>query len=194
MMSDKVDSTAKVVPRPTSHAAEINSPAGKKETAHVGSYEKFTKPAYVEAVEICALLKLDLLENMNASAKFVDGVRGVVCSSSFAKYTIEYCRTALLAMTQKTTILAAEPMLLDPEDTKVAKEMAKVVVVEAYSSTEKIKRLESELSTLKGSNISASTSLQLEIACQEIFDLKNRLDAIQVEYESADENIRCYIP
>ena len=47
---------------------------------------------------------------------------------------------------------------------------------------------------MKGSNISAPTSLQLETAHQEIVDLKTRLDAIQVKYESAEKEIRCYIP
>ncbi|KAM1611627.1 hypothetical protein ACFX1Z_000398 [Malus domestica] len=80
---------------------------------------------------------------MDACAKLVDGVKGVVCPSSFAKHTIEYRMTAMLAMMQKTVILAAESMLIDQEDTKVAKEVAKTMVVEAYSSTEKIKRLKS---------------------------------------------------
>ena len=60
-------------------------------------------------------------------------------------------------------------MLLD-QDTKAAKEVAKVVVAEAYSSADKIKKLESELVALKGSNISAPTSLQLETVHQEIVD------------------------
>ena len=50
---------------------------------------------------------------------------GLFCPSSFAKHTTEYMKTALLAMMQKTTILAAESMLLDQKDTKAAKEVAK---------------------------------------------------------------------
>ncbi|KAM2360338.1 hypothetical protein ACFXTH_002744 [Malus domestica] len=42
--SDKVDSTTKVAPKPTSFAAETD-PVRKEETARVGSCEKFTKPA-----------------------------------------------------------------------------------------------------------------------------------------------------
>ncbi|KAM1840629.1 hypothetical protein ACFX14_015328 [Malus domestica] len=68
------------------------------------------------------------------------------------------------------------------------------MAAEAYSLAEEIKRLDSELVTLKGSNISAPTSLQLEIACHEIVDLKIRLDVIQVKYESAKNEIGCYIP
>ncbi|KAM1807243.1 hypothetical protein ACFX11_030288 [Malus domestica] len=80
-------------------------------------------------------------------------------------------------------------MLLDREDTKVAKEMARTMAAKAYSSVEKIKKLEFELAILKGSNTSAPTSLQLEAARQEIVDLKTRLVAIQVKYESAEKEI-----
>ena len=75
--SNKMDYVAKVAPRPTSSATETDSPAGKEETACVGSCEKSTKPASREADEICVLLKPDLLEDMDACAKFVDGVRKV---------------------------------------------------------------------------------------------------------------------
>ncbi|KAM1620613.1 hypothetical protein ACFXTN_017574 [Malus domestica] len=54
MKSDKVDSAAKVVPRPTPFASETD-PTRKEETARVGSCEKFTKPASGEAAEICVL-------------------------------------------------------------------------------------------------------------------------------------------
>ncbi|KAM1624046.1 hypothetical protein PS1_022433 [Malus domestica] len=97
MNSDKVDSPTNVAPMPTPFVAETD-PARKEETALVGSYEKFTKPASEEAAEICVLLKLDLLEDMEACAKFVDGGRNVVCPSSFSKHTTQYRKTALLAM------------------------------------------------------------------------------------------------
>ncbi|KAM1097891.1 hypothetical protein ACFX19_015490 [Malus domestica] len=145
MNSDKVDFAAKVSPRPTPFATETD-PARKEETTRVGSCEKSTKPASGEAAEICVLLKLDLLEDMDTCAN------------------------------------------------KAAKEVAKTMAAEAYSLAEEIKRLDSELVTLKGSNISAPTSLQLEIACHEIVDLKIRLDVIQVKYESAKNEIGCYIP
>ncbi|KAM2105422.1 hypothetical protein ACFX1R_015930 [Malus domestica] len=87
MKSDKVNSAAKMAPRPISSAAEIDSPARKEETACVGSCEKSTMLAFGEVVKICMLLKPYLLEYMNACAKFVDGVRGVVCPSSFVKHT-----------------------------------------------------------------------------------------------------------
>ncbi|KAM1862486.1 hypothetical protein ACFX14_002941 [Malus domestica] len=62
MKSDKVDSGAKVAPRPIPYAAETNSPAGNEETARVGSCEKSTKPASGEVAEIYVLLKPDLLK------------------------------------------------------------------------------------------------------------------------------------
>ena len=52
-------------------------------------------------------------------------------------------------MMQKTAILAAESMVLDREDIKAAQEVAKSMAAEAYSSTEKVKNLESELAALK---------------------------------------------
>ncbi|KAM1151761.1 hypothetical protein PS2_034240 [Malus domestica] len=143
MKSDKVDSAAKVAPRPIPHATKTNLHVGKKEIARVGSYEKSTKPASWKATEIYALLKPDMLENID-----------------------------------KTAILAVESMLFDQKDTKAAKDMVKAMAMETYSSAENIKRLKSELIALKGFNISAPTSLQLEIACKEIVDLKTRLDAI----------------
>ncbi|KAM2576029.1 hypothetical protein TB2_007780 [Malus domestica] len=53
-------------------------------------------------------------------------------------------------------------MLLDQDDTKAAKEVARTV--------------------------------QLETARQKIVDLKTMLDTIQVKYESAENEIECYIP
>ncbi|KAM2168040.1 hypothetical protein ACFX1Q_037531 [Malus domestica] len=65
MKSNKVDSAAKVTPRPTPHAAETDSPAGNEETTRVGTCKKSTKPAFGEAAEICALLKPDMLDDMD---------------------------------------------------------------------------------------------------------------------------------
>ncbi|KAM2208069.1 hypothetical protein ACFXTI_024120 [Malus domestica] len=98
MNSDKVDYAAKVAPMLTPFAADTDLPAKNEKTAHMGSCEKSIKPASGEAAEICVLLKLDLLEDMDAYAKFVDGGRKVVCPSSFAKHTTQYKMTALLAM------------------------------------------------------------------------------------------------
>ncbi|KAB2616953.1 copper-transporting ATPase HMA5 [Pyrus ussuriensis x Pyrus communis] len=108
MKSDKVDTAAKVALRPTPSAAETDSPARKEETAHVGSCEKSTKSASREAAEICALLKPNLFEDMDACAKFVDDVKGVVCPSSFVKHMIEYRKIAQLAMIQDLECAVSE--------------------------------------------------------------------------------------
>ncbi|KAM2140896.1 hypothetical protein ACFX1Q_007240 [Malus domestica] len=77
---------------------KTNSSVKNKETASASSHEKFTKSIYGEIADICALLKLDMLEDMDVCAKFIDGVKGVVGPSSFAKHTTWYRMTALLAM------------------------------------------------------------------------------------------------
>ena len=166
MKSNKVDFASKVGPRPIHLVVEIGSPAEKEEIARVCSCEKFTKPFSGEVTEIYAFFKPYLLKDMDECVKLVDGFRGVLCPSSFAKHATQYRMTALLAMMQKTTILEAKSMFLDQEDTKVAKEMAKTMAAEAYSFAKNIIKLESELVVLKGSNISAPTSLQLETACR----------------------------
>ncbi|KAB2599775.1 hypothetical protein D8674_010046 [Pyrus ussuriensis x Pyrus communis] len=68
MKSDKMDSAAKVVLRPTPSVAETDSPAGKEEIACVGSFEKSTKPVSGEVAEICVLLKPYVLKDMDACA------------------------------------------------------------------------------------------------------------------------------
>lgn len=86
MKRDKVDFATKVVPRPIPLAAETHSPVAKEETARMGSREKSAKPVFGEVAEICALLKPDLLEDIDVCAKLVDGVRGIICPSSFANH------------------------------------------------------------------------------------------------------------
>ena len=194
MKSGRTPLPAKVAPKLVPSTAETKLPSERRETACASSRDKAAKPNSKEVAEICALLKPDLLEDMDACANFVDGIKGVIGPGFFVKHTPEYRRAALLTMMQKTTILAAESMVHDQEDTKAAKEMARSMAAEAYSSTEKVKKLESELAALKRSNIAAPTSLQLETARQEITNLKARLDATQVKYESAEKEIERYIP
>ncbi|KAM1175540.1 hypothetical protein TB2_027510 [Malus domestica] len=91
---------------------------------------------------------------MDTCAKLVDCIRWIVCLSSFAKHTTQYKMTARLAIMQKPAILAVKSMLFDQEDTKAAKEMAKIMATEAYFPVEKIRKLEFNLVTLKGCNIS----------------------------------------
>lgn len=65
MKTDKADSATKMVPRPIPLAAKTDSPIEKKQTAHVGSFEKSPKPISGESIEIYALLKLNLLEDID---------------------------------------------------------------------------------------------------------------------------------
>ncbi|KAM2022158.1 hypothetical protein ACFX16_044092 [Malus domestica] len=132
--SDKVDPATKVAPKPTPLTAEIYSFTEKEETARLVNCEKSTKSVSRKSTEICALLNPDLLEDMDACAKLVDGIRRVVCPSSFAKHTTQYSKTHLFAMMQKTAILAVESMFIDQEDTKAAKEMVTIMAVKSYSS------------------------------------------------------------
>ncbi|KAM1218842.1 hypothetical protein ACFX2G_046991 [Malus domestica] len=81
----------------------------------------------------------------------------------------------------KTWTLVPSLLMASERYSKAAKEMANTMV-------------DSKLFALKGSNISAPTSLQLKTARQKIVDLKTRLDAIQVKHESAEKKIGCYIP
>ena len=101
MKSDKVLLPTKVAPKSVPSTAEIDSSAEKMEAARSGSRERSTKSISGEAVEICALLKPDMLEDIDIYAKFVDGVKRVVGPSFFAKHTTEYMRTALLAIMHK---------------------------------------------------------------------------------------------
>ena len=154
MKNGTTSSSAKVAPNPVPPAAETKLPSERGETACANGPGKFAKSNSKEAAEICALLRPDLLEDMIACAKFVDDVKGIIGPGSFV-HTPEYRRAALLTMMQKMAILAAESMVLDQEDIKAAQEVAKSMAAEAYSSVEKVKNLESELATLKGSNVSA---------------------------------------
>ncbi|KAM2695618.1 hypothetical protein EV1_040098 [Malus domestica] len=72
--------------------------------------------------------------------------------------------------------------------------MSTTMAAEAYSSAKKIKKLKYELVALKRSNIFAPTFLQLETVHKEIVELKTRLDAIQVKYDSVEKEIGHYIP
>ncbi|KAM2352227.1 hypothetical protein ACFXTH_006933 [Malus domestica] len=98
MKNDKVPLLIKVASKPIPSAVKTDLFVEKNETARAGSREKSTKSVSGEVTEICAFFKPDLLEDMDVCAKFVDGVKRVVGPSSFAKYTTEYRRTALLAM------------------------------------------------------------------------------------------------
>ncbi|KAM1050573.1 hypothetical protein ACFX13_033036 [Malus domestica] len=87
MKSDKVDFVAKVAPLSTPSAAVTDLPDGKDETARMGSCEKSTKPALREATEICVLLKPDLLEDMDACAKYSKAPKEVAKTMATEAYS-----------------------------------------------------------------------------------------------------------
>ncbi|KAM2860022.1 hypothetical protein COP2_025368 [Malus domestica] len=98
MKCGKVPLSAKVAPKTTSSAAATNSSADKNEVARSGKLKESAKAVSGEAAQICALLKPDLLEDMDVCAKFIDGVKEIVGPSFFANHAPEYRKTALLAM------------------------------------------------------------------------------------------------
>ncbi|KAM0960086.1 hypothetical protein ACFX2I_025085 [Malus domestica] len=113
MKSRKVDYAAKVSLGPVLPSAVIVS-AEIRKYAHTGSCERSTKFEAGKFPEVCALLKADLLEDINACAKFVDSVEKVVIqSNSFAKRPNYSMRSSQIATMHKTLILAAESMHVD---------------------------------------------------------------------------------
>ena len=89
----------------------------------------------------------------------------------------------------KTLILAAEPMRVDQDAVKCANEAKVALVAQLRSIAENIEKLESELALLKGFNVSAPTSLQLEIAREDAANLNARLSATQAMLEVPEKEI-----
>lgn len=111
MKRRKVDSVAKVVP---SHVLllllQLIRLLRRRKLIVWAVVRNLTKFISREFVEIYALLKVDLLEDLDVYAKFVDNVRNMVCSSSFWKCLPNYMRNSLLTATHKTLILATKSM------------------------------------------------------------------------------------
>ncbi|KAB2603643.1 S ribonuclease [Pyrus ussuriensis x Pyrus communis] len=191
--SGKVDSAAKVAPRPVPHFAMTDLSAEKVRSASMCSYERFTESEAGKFPEVYTLLlKVDLLEDVDACAKFVDSVgKVVIYSNSFAKRPTYSRRSSLIAIMHKALILAPESMRIDQDAIKCAKEVEMVLMAQLRSVVEKIEELEFELAVLKGYDVSAPTYLQLEIAHQEVAHLKAKLSAIQVMLEVAENEVSC---
>lgn len=179
---------------PVHPAASIDSTVEKEKSAHRSSCERSTKVASGEFAKICTLLKPDLLEDLEACAKFVDGIGKVVNSSSFAKNTVYSCRSSLLIMMQKTMALAAESMCVNQDEAKAAMEMELLMVAKARLVVEKMKELESKLAVLKWSDVSTFIFLQLETTYLKVVDLKAKLNLIYKKYDVVEKEISCYIP
>ncbi|KAM1581846.1 hypothetical protein ACFX10_029648 [Malus domestica] len=169
MKSRKVNSADKVAPKHVHSSAMTDSFAENGKSAHIGSCERSTKFEVREFLEVCALLKADLLEDVDACAKFVDSVGKVVIrSDSFAKRPAYSRRSSLSATMHKTLILEAKSIRVDQDAIKCAKEAEVALVAQLRSAVENTEKLISALVVLKGYNVSAPTFLQLEIAHQEL--------------------------
>ncbi|KAM1217213.1 hypothetical protein ACFX2J_013416 [Malus domestica] len=137
----------------------VDSYVGNEKSANTSSCESSTESEVGEFPKVCALLKADLLEDVNAYAKFVDSVRKVIIhSDSFAKRPAYLMMSSLIVTMHKTLILVAKSMRVDQDVVKCTKEAEVALVAEFCSVTEKIEKLESKLSVLKGSSVSAFTS------------------------------------
>ena len=157
--------------------------------------ERSTESEAEDLPEICALLKADLLENVDACTKFVDNIgKVVVCSDSFAKLHAYSRRSSLLARIHKTLIMVAESMRVDHDAVKCVKEGEVVLMTHLRSAAKKIEKLESELAVLKGPDVFAPTSVQLETANQEVVHLKAKLSTTQAMLEVVGKEVRRVSP
>ncbi|KAM2959910.1 hypothetical protein FF1_029668 [Malus domestica] len=131
MKSGKVDSAGKVAPRPVSLSAMTDLSTENGKSACTCSCEKSTESEAREFPEFYALLKADLLEDVDACAKFVNNVGKVVIRLDFfAKHPTYSRRFSLIATMHKTLILAAESMCVDQDAIKYAKETEVALVAQ----------------------------------------------------------------
>ncbi|KAM2448798.1 hypothetical protein PS1_018960 [Malus domestica] len=184
--SGKVDFIAKVTPGHVPPTVVIDSSTKKGKSARTGNCERSTEFEAGAFLEVCMLLKANLLEDVNACAKFVNSVGKVVIRLNSLTYSM---RSSLIATMHKTLILAAEFIRIDQDAIKCAKEAKVALVAQLRSAAEKIEKLESELAVLNGSDVSTPTSLQLEIAYQEVTHLNARLIATQKMLEAAEKEV-----
>lgn len=89
----------------------------------MGSYEKFVELGSEEFPEIYALLKADLLEDIDACAKFVHSVGNMICLDSFVKNPAYSRKFFLLATMYKNLIMVVEYMCIDQDAIEDAKEI-----------------------------------------------------------------------
>ncbi|KAM1588536.1 hypothetical protein ACFX15_027087 [Malus domestica] len=114
MKSRMVDSAAKVALGPIPPSAKTNSSAEKGKSTCIGTCERSTESEAEEFPDVCALLKADLLEDLDACTKFVDNVgKVIVCLNSFAKRPAYSRRSSPIATMHKTLILVSESMCVD---------------------------------------------------------------------------------
>ena len=127
--SGKVDSAAKVAHGPAPPSAVTDLSAEKGKSASTGSCERSTESKAGEFPEVCALLKSDLLKDVDAYAKFVDRVGKVVVRSySFTKHPAYSRRSSLIAIMHKTLIMATEFIRVYQDVIKCANEVEVALV------------------------------------------------------------------
>ncbi|KAB2629018.1 hypothetical protein D8674_033813 [Pyrus ussuriensis x Pyrus communis] len=80
----------------------------------------------------------------------------------FVKHPAYSRRSSLIATMHKTLILAAKFMRVDQDVVKCANEVKVALTTQLRSVVKKIEKLEFELAVLKGSDVFAPTSMQLE--------------------------------
>ncbi|KAM2711912.1 hypothetical protein EV1_031990 [Malus domestica] len=90
----------------------------------------------------------------------------IIRLDSFVNHPAYSRRFSLIGIMHKTFILPTESMRVDQDAVKCAKEAEVVLVAQLRLAAENIKKLESGLAILKGSDVFAPTSVQLEIAFQ----------------------------
>ncbi|KAB2600333.1 plastidial pyruvate kinase 1 [Pyrus ussuriensis x Pyrus communis] len=133
-----------------------------------------TKSEAGELLEVYALLKADLLEDVDTCAKFVDSVgKVVVRSDSFVKCSTYLRRSSLIATMHKTLILAAESMRVDQDVVKCAK-VVEVALLEI--AREETIYLNARLS---------ATQAMLETTEKEISHIVSKLESKEVDLQGA---------
>ncbi|KAB2622393.1 hypothetical protein D8674_024575 [Pyrus ussuriensis x Pyrus communis] len=157
------------------------SPDMKKVHIALGGNKRFSQPAQ----------KIPIEKKPKTSSTACEGLptakRLMIDLTSSKRKKNKAARSEPMTSTMPKIASTMADSTAQHRDTKVAKEMATTMVAEVYSSTEKIKKLESKLVTLKVSNISAFTSLHLQTARPEIIDLKTRLNINKNPKNEVDE-------
>lgn len=194
MKNENVDYAAKVALGPVYPASVTDSSIENEKSTRVDSYEKSTESVSEEFPEICALLKVDLFEYVNACTKFVNNVVKVFPSDSFTERHAYSRMSSLLTTMQNTLILVVESMLVYQDVVKATKEVKAMLTAQLSSTTEKIDKLKSELVVLKRSDVYAPTIVQLETIHQEVGSLKAKLSTIGAMLKAAEKEVDWFAP
>ncbi|KAM2375294.1 hypothetical protein COP2_045329 [Malus domestica] len=156
MKSSKVDSTAKMPPGHVLPYTATDSSFEKGKSAYTGSYERSTESEAGEFPEVYVLLKVNLLEDVDACARFVDSVGKIIIrSNSFVNCSAYSMKFFMIPTMHKNLILVAESMHIDQDVVKCVNEVKVALMAQLHSVVEKIEKLEFELAILNGFDVSA---------------------------------------